>query len=93
SLTVINRFIRVNALKKMEIRYVHRAETKEFIMNYFDENQIKVEALDFDVEFFEDYRIYTNIYTVDLPKKMTYSQVMEDLSRYKNITKIRIVDI
>ena len=43
--------------------------------------------------FFEDYRIYTNIYTVDLPKKMTYSQVMEDLSRYKNITKIRIVDI
>ena len=93
SLTVINRFIRVNALKKMEIRYVHRAETKEFILNYFDENQIKVEALDFDVEFFEDHRIYTNIYTVDLPKKMTYSQVMEDLSRYKNITKIRIVDI
>lgn len=93
SLTVINRVIRVNTLKKMEIRYVHRSETKEFILNYFEENRITVEALDFDVEFFEDHRIYSNVYTVDLPRKMTYSQVMEDLSRYKNITKIRIVDI
>lgn len=93
SLTVINRVIRVNALKKMEIRYVHRSETKEFILNYFHENGITVEALDFDVEFFEDHRVYSNVYTVDLPSKMTYSQVMEDLSRYKNITKIRIVDI
>lgn len=93
SLTVINRVIRVNALKKMEIRYVHRSETKEFILNYFEENGIAVEALDFDVEFFEDHRVYSNVYTVDLPRKMTYSQVMEDLSRYKNITKIRIVDI
>lgn len=93
SLTVINRVIRVNTLKKMEIRYVHRSETKEFILNYFYENGIKVETLDFDVEFFEDHRVYSNVYTVDLPRKMTYSQVMEDLSRYKNITKIRIVDI
>lgn len=93
SLTVINHVIRVNVLKKMEIRYVHRSETKEFIMNYFEENRITVEALDFDVEFYEDHRIYSNVYTIDLPRKMTYSQVMEDLSRYKNITKIRIVDI
>lgn len=93
SLTVINRVIRVNTLKKMEIRYVHRMETKEFIMSYFEENKINVEALDFDVEFFDDHRIYTNVYTVDLPRKMSYSQVMEDLSLYKNITKIRIVDI
>lgn len=93
SLTVINRVIRVNTLKKMEIRYVHRMETKEFIMSYFEKNKINVEALDFDVEFFEDHRIYTNVYTVDLPRKMSYSQVMEDLSLYKNITKIRIVDI
>ncbi|GGI66283.1 MgtC/SapB family protein [Enterococcus alcedinis] len=93
SLTVIDRVVRVHTMKKMEIRYVHRSETKEFIMNYFEENKINVEALDFDVEFFEDYRIYTNVYTVDLPGKMSYSQVMEDLSRYKNITKIRIVDI
>lgn len=93
ALTVINRIVRVHTMKKMEIRYVHRSETKEFIMNYFEANKINVEALDFDVEFFEDHRIYTNVYTVDLPRKMSYSQVMEDLSRYKNITKIRIVDI
>lgn len=93
ALTVINRIVRVHTMKKMEIRYVHRSETKEFIMNYFEANKINVEALDFDVEFFEDHRIYTNVYTVDLPRKMSYSQVMEDLSLYKNITKIRIVDI
>ncbi len=93
ALLVVKKVINIRTLKKIEIRYIHREETKEFIMNYFVENKIRVGDVIFNVDFVDDYRIYTNIYTIDLPKGMTYPKVMEDLSLYKNITKIRMIDL
>ncbi len=52
-----------------------------------------IEDVNFDVKFMEDYRIYTNIYTIDLPRGLGFSEVIEELSVYKNVTKIRLVDI
>jgi putative Mg2+ transporter-C (MgtC) family protein len=54
---------------------------------------IGIEDVNFDVKFMEDYRIYTNIYTIDLPRGLGFSEVIEELSVYKNVTKIRLVDI
>lgn len=93
ALTVVKKVIKVHAIKKIEIQYIHREETKEFIMNYFDSKGIEVEDVDFNVDFMEDYRIYTNVYTIDLPKKMDYTDVIEDLSMYRNITKLRLINI
>lgn len=93
ALIVVKRIIKVHAIKKIEIRYIHREETKEFIMNYFDSKKIEVEDVDFDVDFMEDYRIYTNVYTIDLPKGLSYTDVIEDLSMYKNITKLRMINV
>lgn len=62
-------------------------------MNYFDSKKIEVEDVDFDVDFMEDYRIYTNVYTIDLPKGLSYTDVIEDLSMYKNITKLRMINV
>lgn len=62
-------------------------------MNYFVENNIRVEDVIFNVDIVDDYRIYTNVYMIDLPKGLTYSQVIEDLSLSKNITKIRMLDL
>lgn len=93
ALLVVKKIINIRTLKKIEIRYIHREETKEFIMNYFLENKIRVGNVIFNVDFVDDYRIYTNIYTIDLPKGMTYPKVIEDLSLYKNITKIRMIDL
>ncbi|MBV7389353.1 MULTISPECIES: MgtC/SapB family protein [Enterococcus] len=93
ALIVVKRVIKVHAIKKIEIRYIHREETKEFIMNYFDSKKIEVEDVDFDVDFMEDYRIYTNVYTIDLPKGLSYTDVIEDLSMYKNITKLRMINV
>ena len=41
----------------------------------------------------DDYRIYTNVYTIDLPRGMNYTDVIEDLSMYKNITKLRMINV
>lgn len=93
ALTVVRKVIHVPTTKKLEIRYIHKQETKEFINQYFEEHKIEIEDVNFNVVLVEDVQIYTNIYTIDLPKGMTYAEVIEDLSIYKNITKLRLVSI
>ena len=93
ALTVIKRIVRVPTAKKLEIQYIHRAETKEFLTEYFLDRKIVIEDVNFDVKFMEDYRIYTNIYTINLPWGLSFSDVIEELSVYKNITKLRLVDV
>ncbi|WP_291293156.1 MgtC/SapB family protein [Enterococcus sp.] len=93
ALTMIKRIVRVPTAKKLEIQYIHRAATKEFLTEYFLEREIVIEDVNFDVKFMEDYRIYTNIYTINLPRGLSFSEVIEELSVYKNITKLRLVDI
>lgn len=93
ALTVVKRVIHVPTTKKLEIRYIHKQETKEFINQYFEDHKIEIEDVNFNVVLVDDNQIYTNIYTIDLPKGMTYAEVIEDLSIYKNITKLRLVSI
>jgi putative Mg2+ transporter-C (MgtC) family protein len=49
-LTVMPRVIRVNVNKRIEIRFLHRAETIPFINGYFEEKHITVFDVDFHVE-------------------------------------------
>ncbi|MDA9471859.1 MgtC/SapB family protein [Enterococcus sp. 5H] len=93
ALTVVRKVIHVPTTKKLEIHYINKQETKEFINQYFEEHKIEIEDVNFDVVVVEDIQIYTNIYTIDLPNGMTYAEVIEDLSIYKNITKLRLVSI
>ena len=44
-------------------------------------------------KFVDDYRIYKNVYTIDLPKGLTYAEVIEELSTYKNITNLHLVSL
>ncbi|MGM0218356.1 MgtC/SapB family protein [Enterococcus sp. AZ126] len=93
ALTLVKKVIHVPTTKKLEIRYIHKQETKEFINQYFEDHKIEIEDVNFNVITVEDMQINTNIYTIDLPKGMTYAEVIEDLSIYKNITKLRLVSI
>ena len=93
ALAIVKRIIHIPTTKKLEVQYIHREETKSFISQYFEERKIDIEDVNFDVKFVEDYRIYTNIYTIDLPRGLTYAEVIEELSTYKNITKLRLVTI
>lgn len=90
----LQRIIHVNAAKKVEIRFLHRAETLPYISNYFLSNSITVLDIDFHVEAQSAYdgtdrNLYINVYTLLLPRKLAYADIVNDLSRHKNIQMVR----
>ena len=89
----LQRIIHVNALKRVEIRFLHRAETLPYISQYFEKKQIKVLDVDFHVEVPSGPRsasnIYINIYTLHLPMSVGYSDIVNDLSTHPNIQMVR----
>lgn len=93
ALTVVKQIIHVPTTKKLEIQFIHRRETKDFLAEYFEKRKITIEDVNFDVKFIDDYRVYKNVYTVNLPKGLTYAEVIEELSVYKNITKLHLVSL
>lgn len=93
-LLLLQRIIRVNAIKRVEVQFIHRADTLGFINKYFEENDIKVLDLDFHVENVLDVapdatNLYTNIYTLHLPSKINYAEVINYLAAYKFIKSVR----
>ncbi|MGC3391278.1 MgtC/SapB family protein, partial [Enterococcus faecalis] len=77
--------------KKLEIRYQHKQETKELIYQNFEEKHIEIYDVNFNVCWVDDTKIYTNIYTIDLPIGLSYADVIEDLSVSNNVTKLRLI--
>lgn len=92
-LFILNKIIRVPSLKKIEIQYIHRIETKEFLNNYFENEKVFIKDVDFSVDVKEDYRVYKNIYTVELPKGLNYTDIIEDISIFKNVEKVVMIGI
>ncbi|MGK9312706.1 UNVERIFIED_CONTAM: MgtC/SapB family protein [Melissococcus plutonius] len=90
-LTFLKKIIKVPTLKKVEVKYVHRVETKEFLTEYFVDNHVEIKDINFAVDLRTDHKVYTNIYTVSLPKGMSYTSIIEDISKNKNIMKIRLI--
>lgn len=88
-LLMMQRIVRVNAAKKIEIKFVHRVQTIDFINAYFEERGIKTLDLDFTVEAQEDHNVYTNTYTLHLPPEVNYTDIVNDLSEYVNVLGIR----
>lgn len=92
-LTFLKKIINIPTLKKLEVKYVHRVETKEFLTQYFESSHVEVRDVNFSVDLHADFRIYTNIYTVELPKGLSYTDIIEDISKNKNVTKIRLITL
>lgn len=93
TLVALKRIIHVHSVKKLEIKYYHRVETKEYILQYFALKGIVVKDVDFSLEAGEGRNIYTNIYTVDMPSDIDYINIVEDLSIYKNMIRIRMISL
>ncbi|MDO1605777.1 MgtC/SapB family protein [Lactobacillus sp. YT155] len=92
-LVFLKKIIHINQLKKIEIKYHHKIETKEFIQDYFDQHHIKVRDVDFTVNQDNQQKIYTNIYRIEIPQGMKYADIVEDISLNKNIDTIRMVSV
>ena len=92
-LSLLKKVIIVPSMKKLEVKFVHRVETKEFITDYFESNDVSVRDVNFDVELTDERKIYTNLYTIELPRGKNYADLIEDLSIHENVLKIRLVDL
>lgn len=93
TLSLLNKVIVVPSVKNLEVRYSHRAETKEFISNHFNENNVTVKGTNVYVEIENNRRIYTTTYTIEMPKNYNVYELIEDLSTHENMLKIRLVDL
>lgn len=89
TLALLQRVVHVNAVKHVEIKFIHRVETIAFINDYFQSIGVNVLDIDFHVENKGKYNLYTNIYTLDMQGKATYKDIVNKLSEYANIQGVR----
>ena len=94
TLMLLQKVIRVNAIKRVEVRFSNRAETIPFINEFFEKAGIKVLDLDFHIEAPaedspQDGNQYTNTYTLHLPGKLSYTDVINQLAAYPHIYSVR----
>ena len=96
-LLTLQKIIRVNTLKRVEVCFVNRKETMQFINEFFEETGVKVLNLDFHIESRAsqntgDRNVYTNIYTLHLPGTLNYTDVINHLASYSNIQVVRVTN-
>lgn len=87
-LTLLHGTVHIHTLKRLEVQFVHRQETQEYLENFFNNMKVKVLDVDFHAENRESGRIYTNYYTLSMPGQLEYVDIIETLSKYKNIQKV-----
>lgn len=88
-LTFIKQPMVGHTYKIVEVSFKHRKETLEFLNDYLITNHINVQSVDFRVEESPDGNIYTNVYTLDLPKKLDSAVVINDIAEHINVQKVR----
>lgn len=96
-LMALQKLIPVNALKRVEVHFIDRQETMNYINSFFEKNNITVLNLDFHIETHAgidtgDHNVYTNIYTLHLPASVKYVDVINALANYRNIQMVRVTN-
>lgn len=92
-LIMMQRIIHVRVTKKLEVRFIHRIETIEYINKYFEARGVQTVDIDFNVTSSDNKNIYTNIYTLQLPHDVTYTEIVNNLSEHANILSIRTTSV
>lgn len=92
-LLFLGKVIKINAVKHVEIKYINRQETLPFINQYFDSVGIVVLDIDFHIENPRidqiEHSLYTNVYTLHIPRKIEYLDIVTHLSEYTDIQTVR----
>ena len=96
-LLVLQKIVPVHSLKRVEVRFVNRQETIQYINDFFKANDVRVLNLDFHIESKAaagsgDKNIYTNIYTLHLPSTLNYTDIINHLASYSNIQVVRVTN-
>jgi len=93
-LRLMQQVIHVNTYKRLEVQFIHRTETMDFFKEMFSEMDIKVLDQNFHAETQSDgQNLYTNIYTITMPGKTAYQEVIARLSEYPNVRSVRTLNV
>lgn len=88
-LRLMQRIVHVNTLKRLEVKFIHRVETLEFLHDYFERMGVKILDVDFHAESKEEGNLYTNLYTLTMPNRTSYVDIIATLSEHQNIRSVR----
>lgn len=97
SLTVLKKIHKITtnffpSITRIEVEY-SSLEAKEFIQKYFAEHKIKIRSTDFSMNCDENSRTYIDDYTLELPRKISYNDLVNALSENKNINQIHLENL
>ncbi|MGI6184680.1 MAG: MgtC/SapB family protein [Candidatus Fimadaptatus sp.] len=87
-LSALARIVHVNAVKKVEVQFIHRKETMDYLNEYLARHNIRVEDLDFHVDNRQPNNVYTNTYVLHLPRELSYADIVQDISEFPNIMSV-----
>lgn len=89
-LKMMQQIVHVNTYKRLEIQFVHRNETLKYIRDTFDRMEVKILDQDFHADNTQDgQNIYTNVYTLSMPGKTQFQDLITILSEHLNIRTVR----
>ena len=88
-LKLMQRVVHVNTLKRLEVQFIHRTQTLAFLNEYFMNLGVTVLNVDFHAESRPEGNLYTNLYTLTMPAKTSYVDIIGTLSEYPNIRTVR----
>ncbi len=92
-LHLMQRIVRVNTIKKVEVKFIHRVETLAFINKFFENHRIEVLDIDFKVENREPFNVYTNVYELHLPSGFSYTDMVQQLSEFVNVQSVHTMNV
>ena len=89
-LKMMQQIVHVNTYKRLEIQFIHRNETLKYIRDTFERMEVKILDQDFHADNTQDgQNIYTNVYTLSMPGKTEYQDLITILSEHPNIRTVR----
>lgn len=91
-LTVIKQLVVGHVYKIVEVSFANRKETLTNINDYLASQQIRIQNIDFQVIESPKGNVYTNIYTLDMPRKLDSSSVVNDIAEFETVQKVRMRD-
>ena len=92
-LRLMQRVVRITTYKRLEVQFIHRTETLAFLNEVFAQMEVKVLDVNFHAESRPEGNQYTNVYTLSMPNRARYVEIIGVLSENRNILKVGTRDV
>ena len=92
-LRLMQRVVRITTYKRLEVQFIHRTETLAFLNEVFAQMEVTLLDVNFHAESRPEGNQYTNVYTLSMPNRTRYVEIIGVLSENRNILKVGTRDV